>query len=278
MSGDWHGTAMSDGQAGPQTKGVAVELLATVDLGPEIDGMEGRQLRMRKVTIEPGGVFGPLHDHRGRPGTVFVLEGTITDHRDGTTTDYGPGPGWPAPVRRLESVRVCCPARDQSTEHGHTTESVCGRPTKSLMERCESGRIGLTANELTWETGSEGSNPSLSAVQALWVPARALAWAEPGGTPGIRRRQPGVPGFEARRGYRRRCGPICRSSFPDPLRVRIVGRSGSRSAGGLAAGCRAPAGGGHRRRRRPAAGRAGPPSDTRRLDIPEREDRTRRAS
>jgi len=32
-------------------------------------------------------------------------------------------------------------------------------------ERCESGRIGLTANELTWETGSEGSNPSLSASQ-----------------------------------------------------------------------------------------------------------------
>ncbi len=30
-------------------------------------------------------------------------------------------------------------------------------------ERCESGRIGLTANELTWVTGSEGSNPSLSA-------------------------------------------------------------------------------------------------------------------
>ncbi len=34
-------------------------------------------------------------------------------------------------------------------------------------ERCESGRIGLTANELTWETGSEGSNPSLSA-NLLW--------------------------------------------------------------------------------------------------------------
>ena len=30
-------------------------------------------------------------------------------------------------------------------------------------ERCESGRIGFTANELTWVTGSEGSNPSLSA-------------------------------------------------------------------------------------------------------------------
>src|SRR5579875_4167488 len=35
------------------------------------------------------------------------------------------------------------------------------------VERCESGRIGLTANELTWETGSEGSNPSLSAAAGL---------------------------------------------------------------------------------------------------------------
>ena len=56
---------MSDGQVAPETQGVAVELLATVDLGPEIEGMAGRQLRMRKVTIEPGGVFGPIHDHKG---------------------------------------------------------------------------------------------------------------------------------------------------------------------------------------------------------------------
>jgi quercetin dioxygenase-like cupin family protein len=76
-------------------RGVAVELLATVDLGPEIQGMEGRHLRMRRVTIEPGGVFGPVHDHVGRPGIVYVLQGTITDHRDGTATDYGPGVGWP---------------------------------------------------------------------------------------------------------------------------------------------------------------------------------------
>ncbi len=37
-------------------------------------------------------------------------------------------------------------------------------------ERCESGRIGLTANELAWETGPEGSNPSLSAA-ARWRPS-----------------------------------------------------------------------------------------------------------
>jgi quercetin dioxygenase-like cupin family protein len=82
-------------KAEQETKGVTVELLATVDLTGEIDGMEGRQLRMRMVTIEPGGVFGPLHDHAGRPGTVYILQGTITDHRDGVATDYGPGVGWP---------------------------------------------------------------------------------------------------------------------------------------------------------------------------------------
>ncbi len=86
---------MSDEQVAPATRGVAVELLATVDLGPEIPGMEGRQLRMRMVTMQPGGVFGPVHDHQGRPGTVYVLQGTITDHRDGVTTEYGPGVGWP---------------------------------------------------------------------------------------------------------------------------------------------------------------------------------------
>jgi quercetin dioxygenase-like cupin family protein len=86
---------MSDERMAPETRGVAVQLLAAVDLGLELEGMDGRQLRTRMVTIEPGGVFGPVHDHRGRPGTVYVLEGTITDHRDGIATDYGPGLGWP---------------------------------------------------------------------------------------------------------------------------------------------------------------------------------------
>jgi quercetin dioxygenase-like cupin family protein len=86
---------MSENQPAPETRGVTTTLLQTVDLGPEIEGMAGRQLRMRMVTIEPGGVFGPIHDHKGRPGVVYVLQGTITDHRDGIVTEYGPGPGWP---------------------------------------------------------------------------------------------------------------------------------------------------------------------------------------
>jgi quercetin dioxygenase-like cupin family protein len=86
---------MSIEQVAPETKGITVKLLTTVDLGPEIKGMQGRQLRMRMVTFEPGGVFGPIHDHKDRPGVVYILQGSITDHRNGVATDYGPGPGWP---------------------------------------------------------------------------------------------------------------------------------------------------------------------------------------
>ncbi|MBP1775526.1 MAG: cupin [candidate division NC10 bacterium] len=86
---------MRNEQAAPETKGVTVKLLAALDLGSEIEGMAGRQLRMRMVTIEPGGVFGPIHDHKDRPGMVYILQGTITDHRNGAAKEYGPGVGWP---------------------------------------------------------------------------------------------------------------------------------------------------------------------------------------
>ena len=86
---------MTDDQVAPETRGVSMQLLGTVDLAGEIEGMAGRQLRMRMFTIEPGGVFGPVHDHVGRPGMVYVMQGTITDHRNGVATEYGPGLGWP---------------------------------------------------------------------------------------------------------------------------------------------------------------------------------------
>ncbi|CAN5426738.1 hypothetical protein BH10ACT6_BH10ACT6_09320 [soil metagenome] len=86
---------MTDEQTAPETTGIAVLPLAAVDLGPDFPDMLGYRLRMRLVTMKPGAVFGPLHDHRGRPGTVYVIQGMITDHREGISTEYGPGPGWP---------------------------------------------------------------------------------------------------------------------------------------------------------------------------------------
>jgi hypothetical protein len=53
-------------------------------------------------------------------------------------------------------------------------------PLGSLgLEKCESGRIGLTANELTWETGSEGSNPSFSASLLSFRRVRNPSWTPP---------------------------------------------------------------------------------------------------
>jgi len=70
---------MSNEQVAHETKGVTVKLLATVDLGPEIEGMAGRQLRMRMVTFEPGGVFGPIHDHKDRPApSTYCKERSLT--------------------------------------------------------------------------------------------------------------------------------------------------------------------------------------------------------
>ena len=42
---------MSNEQVAPETKGVAVELLATVDVGPKIEGMAG---------LTCPGIFGPF--------------------------------------------------------------------------------------------------------------------------------------------------------------------------------------------------------------------------
>ena len=78
------GVALGQQQRMPpaESTGFRTEVLATLDLENEIDGMAGRQLRMRRITIEPGGQFA-LHDHRDRPGLFYVQEGTITDYPEG---------------------------------------------------------------------------------------------------------------------------------------------------------------------------------------------------
>jgi quercetin dioxygenase-like cupin family protein len=77
----------ASGQQAPPTenKGVKIDALATIDLGPEIDGMQGRQLRLRLVTVEPGGVIA-VHSHKDRPAVARVLQGTLTEHREGGVT------------------------------------------------------------------------------------------------------------------------------------------------------------------------------------------------
>jgi quercetin dioxygenase-like cupin family protein len=73
-----------------ENKGVAIKQLDTIDLGPEIQGMGGREFRMRLITVEAGGVFG-LHNHKDRPAIDYVISGTVVDHRGAESKSYGPG-------------------------------------------------------------------------------------------------------------------------------------------------------------------------------------------
>ncbi len=84
-------------------------------------------------------------------------------------------------------------------------------------ERCESGRIGLTANELTWATGSEGSNPSLSALwcrETAFAPSRDVVSASDGSP-----MQPGCRDRRDEHGDRRPAGPDHRGRWVGPRSV-----------------------------------------------------------
>jgi quercetin dioxygenase-like cupin family protein len=72
-------------------KGFTASKTTVVDLGPEIEGMTGRQLRLRMLTIEPGGHIG-LHSHKDRPAVVYAVQGTDTvTLADGTSKTLHPG-------------------------------------------------------------------------------------------------------------------------------------------------------------------------------------------
>ena len=62
--------------------GISGVHLSTVALPTDFDMSRGRLLRMREVTIQPGG-FLPMHTHANRPAVAYVLQGTLTEHLEG---------------------------------------------------------------------------------------------------------------------------------------------------------------------------------------------------
>lgn len=71
-------------EAPAKSSGLAGNLLAEMQLAPEFQATEGRIFRMRRLTLEPGGVVG-LHSHDHRPSVEYVMAGTATEFRDGET-------------------------------------------------------------------------------------------------------------------------------------------------------------------------------------------------
>jgi quercetin dioxygenase-like cupin family protein len=71
------------GQQPPgETVGQSEELLRSLDLTSELASTQGRYLRMRKITLQPGGVLG-IHNHVDRPAITYLLQGEVTYHAEG---------------------------------------------------------------------------------------------------------------------------------------------------------------------------------------------------
>lgn len=77
-----------------QTIGQSEELLRSLDLTGELDSGKGRPLRMRRITLQPGGALA-LHNHAGRPAVTYMLQGEMTYHYDdGRDVVVRPGDGF----------------------------------------------------------------------------------------------------------------------------------------------------------------------------------------
>jgi quercetin dioxygenase-like cupin family protein len=53
----------------------------------------GRDLRTRRIVFAPGGTVAE-HSHSDRPGIVYVLEGSMTEHRGGKAREVKAGDTW----------------------------------------------------------------------------------------------------------------------------------------------------------------------------------------
>ena len=60
-------------------KGVTDTVLAAIDLEKEPASIKERQLRFRKLTIEPGGIV-PWHSHADRPAIIYIAEGEVVEY------------------------------------------------------------------------------------------------------------------------------------------------------------------------------------------------------
>ncbi len=82
--------AIGQQTAPTQPKGMKVIKTAALDLGPQIEAMQGWRMGVRVVQIEPSGHF-VMHSHKDRPGMAYIIQGVLTEHRVGGTTENRAG-------------------------------------------------------------------------------------------------------------------------------------------------------------------------------------------
>jgi len=60
-------------------KGVTDTILASIDLSKEKVALKDRQMRIRRLVVQPGGVV-PWHSHEDRPALIYIVSGSILEY------------------------------------------------------------------------------------------------------------------------------------------------------------------------------------------------------
>lgn len=84
------GTAIGQSMPPKDNAGVKIGDPVALDLSPWAGDMKGRQLRIRKLEIQPGGIIG-IHSHDDRPDVSYLVQGTLTEFRSGDFSESRPG-------------------------------------------------------------------------------------------------------------------------------------------------------------------------------------------
>jgi quercetin dioxygenase-like cupin family protein len=66
-------------QGETQPKDVTDTTLASIDLSKEKVNLQDRQMRIRRLVVQPGGVV-PWHSHEDRPALIYIVSGTIEEY------------------------------------------------------------------------------------------------------------------------------------------------------------------------------------------------------
>ena len=151
----------------PKTKGVAVEVLATVDLAGEIEGMEGRQLRMRMVTIEPGGVFGPIHDHQAGPASSTSCRARSPTVETGSPRTMGREQAGPRIGTRPTGSRTGERSRRWRSRSISSDESDRGIAAEREEPRHVLGPSALDGPAVGVATHAQGRSPSRDSLRLV---------------------------------------------------------------------------------------------------------------
>jgi quercetin dioxygenase-like cupin family protein len=77
------GAVFAAGEVPKENKGFKAAQLSAFDMGKQgLKDYEQRQMRIRRIDFEPGGIAA-FHSHSQRPALSYILAGELVEHRNG---------------------------------------------------------------------------------------------------------------------------------------------------------------------------------------------------